>query len=410
MDRMTQPEKVLVLLYRYRTVDPSVKYSAPYEITQNGIGEVLGISRSHVSVILGKLEKEHLVESFMATLDSVPRGTRCRKVYQLTRDGESRCRGIFDDLGMSEDNASFELVPHNINHCRPEAFDSLPDEDRDLLGALMLMRMPVHFETLPRGRDHPLLSVDVKGFVAIRPKVCRTYIERADPHEIARWHSVAADLCASMSSDPTERLVHLIRGNRRREAIKLILCDPYSVMDRPTAEVTCLMDELDLETDDHPLAWIAAFCAVRLNDTKRARSLLEHVGEAEREWIECELLLAEGKKGVALDRSLECYDGSIEAAMALGKSMAANSRHAEAVIFLRHARKGMMEKGCLFRLDEELVWEADSYLAMGDRKAASALTEAAACAVKDEHTGRILMDKAKALVSENLVGLQGVHV
>ncbi len=409
-DNMTQSEMLVVFLNKYRDVNVHSRFAAPYEITQNGIGEALGISRSHVSVLLGKLEREGMVEGCRAYVRFAPSGSNYRKVYTLTSVGERMCREILEREGVSERDAEDMLMPMNINHCRPDAFDALPQEDRDLLGALMVLKSPMPCAQLPMGRKHPLLPVDVKGFVSIHPKVRRMYLDRASKVETVRWHALAADLCVQAEGGTVERLYHLYNGNRKKEAMKLALCDPYTIMDRPSREAARILDELDMDTDDNPLAWIASLCAIRSGLLDVARRSIRRAEADKRAWLECELLLAEGDKGAALDRALDEYDGSAWTAMALGKCMASNSRHSEAVVFLRKARRCMIESGCLFRLDEELIWEADCYLAMGNREAAAKLMESAACAVTDDRTGRVLMRRARILASEDLVCLQGVHV
>ena len=410
MSEMTQSEMVIVFLNKYKDVNLHSRFAVPYEMTQNGIGEAIGISRSHVSVLLGKLEREGIVRGTRAYVRFAPSGSNYRKVYFLTSIGERACKEILEKQGVSERDAPDVLMPLNINHCRPQAFDDLPQGDRDLLGALMLLKAPMPCTELPQGRKHPLLPVDVKGFVSIHPKVRRIYLDRASKTETVRWHALAADLCVLANGGTVERLSHLFKGDRKKEALKLALCDPYTIMDRPSREAARILDELDAGTEGNPLAWIASLCAIRCGLLDVAERSMRRSEANKRAWLECELLLAEGEKSIALDKALDEYDGSGDMALALGKCMASNSRHSEAVVFLRKARRCMVESGCLFRLDEELVWEADSYLAMGDRETAARLLESAACAAIDDRAGKLLMRKARVLSSEDLVCLQGVHV
>ncbi len=408
--KMSQPEMVVVFLSKYRGVNLNSRFTIPYEMTQSGIGECLGISRSHVSMILGKLERNGIIRGCKATVRFAPSGSCSRKVYVLTEAGEEMCREILERKGVSEAEAADALVPSNINFCKTESFDALPPEDRDILGALMVINEPVPVEALPLGRRHPLVPIDVRGFVAIRPEIRRRYLGRARALEISRWHALAADICAAMDGSPVERLCHLYRGNRRKEALKLAQCDPYTMVDRCTRESARILEALDAETDDSPLAWAAALCSIRTGELDCAGRAVRRAKEEERRWLECELLLAEGDKGGALEKALDGYDSTAHTAIALGKCMASNCRHSEAVVFLRKARRCMTESGCLFRLDEELIWEADCYLALGEREAAAKLMESAACAVRDDRAGRLLMRKARVLASEDLAGLQGVHV
>ena len=411
MDQITQSQKVMLHLYRYRTVDPYVKYMASYDMTQSGIGECLGISRSHASVVVGKLEKEGLLESVSATLSNAPpTGPLTRKVYKLTHEGLARCRELMDELGM-EEGSPLPIVPRNINHCRTDSFDSLPDRDRDFLGCLIVLEMEVSLQMLPEGRDHPLVPIDTKGHVSIRKRTRELYMGRASPDELARWHSLAADFCADHGGTEAERMTHLILGRRRKEAVKYALCNGYALMDSPDRNLAKLMDELDSDTDGNPLAEIVTLCYIRLGMTHEARGSLSRMREGPLSGaMESELLLAEGRKSDALDKALESYNSDTATAIALGKCMAANSRYGEAAVFLRRARMCMMETKCLFRLDESLTWEGDCYLALGKKMLAKRLTEAAACAAKDDHRGRALQNKAESIDSEDLVDLQSVHV
>lgn len=411
MEQLTQSQKVMLHLYRYRTIDPSVKYMASYDMTQSGIGECLGISRSHASVVVGKLEKEGLLESVNATLSNAPpTGPLTRKVYMLTHEGLMRCRELMAELGIAE-GSPLPIIPRNINHCRTDSFDMLPKKDRDFLGCLMVLEMDVTLRMLPDGRDHPLVPIDTKGRVAIRRQTRELYTSRASPDELARWHSLAADFCADNRGSERERMTHLILGRRGREAVKYAICNNYALMDSPDKTLAKLMDALDSDTEGNPLAEIVTLCYIRLGMTREAGASLSRMKEGPlRGAMESELLLAEGRRSDALDKALECYNSDTATAIALGKCMAANSRYREAAVFLRRARMCMMETKCLFRLDESLAWEGDCYLALGEKMLAKRLTEAAACAAKDDHRGRALLNKADSIDSEDLVGLQSVHV
>ena len=57
MRNITQAERVLIHLYSYRHLDESERHGVPFDITQDGVGESVGISRSHASLILGKMER-----------------------------------------------------------------------------------------------------------------------------------------------------------------------------------------------------------------------------------------------------------------------------------------------------------------------------------------------------------------
>ncbi len=410
MDRITQSERVLMHLYSFRHLDPSERYGIPFDVTQDGIGEAIGISRSHASLILGRMSKEGLVTNGQATVGSVVGGTTVRKVYFLTQKGLSECARLLEVHG--DGSGPDSVFPRNINHCRSDVFDSLRREDRDLLGCLMVLRVPVRVSQLPRGRDHPLVPVDTKGFVHLKPATREWYIGRAGETEVRRWHSLAADWCSDHGVTAKERLLHLILGGRWREAARLAWEWRFWLMDDPDAELMEALDRMDSATGDGSLSPFISFCFTRLGDTARARKAMERssMEPGERGALEAEILLAEGRKDMALDMALECYGSDVSTCMALGKCMAANGRHSEAVVYLRCARRRMNDAGCLFRLDEALEWEGESYMVLGEHRLASRLVGAAAVITRDSARSRALRTRSEVMASKDPVAPECVQV
>ena len=406
MKELTQAERTMMHLYRYRFFNMDAEKVAPYELTQDGIGEALGISRSYASLIVSRMDKEDLLRMGRMTVadDS---GRNLRKIYLLNKKGEERCRTLIE--GRDPD----DILPRNINHCRTDCFDALGQADRDLLGALMLIDSPVHFRQLPGGRSIPLLPVDPNGLVSIRKKTRKLYIDRADAETLRRWHSIAADWCTDNGVGIDERILHLVESKRLREAAKLVMSNRYSIMDAPVPGTVDAIDRLSLSLGTDELTAVTAFAYLRLGMVARSRQVAERMRVADaclKGALMSEILLAEGRKGDALERALDVYCADVSTAMALGKCMAANGRHAEAVVYLRKARRCMTESGCLFRLDEALQWEAESYLSLGNVDLASHLMEAAYCSAKNPGLSEALRNRADVVASEDGVGLQGVHI
>ena len=406
MKDLTQAERAMMHLYRYRFFNMDVERIAPFELTQDGIGEALGISRSYASLIVGRMDREGLLRMGRSAVAN-DNGRNPRKIYMLSKEGEERCRKLID--GREPD----DLLPQSINHCRTDRFDSLDREDRDLLGALMLIDSPVHYRQIPGGRSVPLLPVDPKGIVSIRKKTKRLYIDRADPETLRRWHSIAADWCADNGAPVGERLLHLVRAERNREAARLAVSNRYAIMDSPDPETAGAVDRLSVVLGMDELSTIAALSYLRMGMVPKAKSAAERVTDKDsctRDALMAEVLLAEGRREEALEQALDTYCADAATALALGKCMAANGRHSEAVVYLRKARRCMTDSGCLFRLDEALQWEAESYLELGNPSLAAGLMVAAYCSAKDPGLVDRLRNRADVVASEDGVGLQGVHV
>ena len=412
MDKMTLARRVLLHLHRYMHIDLTSQYEAPFEITQDGIGAAVGISRSHASLVLGRLERDGMVESVQATVSAGPTCTSVRKVYRITPKG---LEGYGEAVrAAAEEGLDPELlVPRNINHCRTDAFDALARPERDVLGSLFLIAGPVDACTLPQGRRQPLVPLDSRGRVAIRDETRRRYTARASPEELRRWSSLAADWCAENGRPAGERIRHLAAAGRMREAARLAMDNAYAVMDGADRAVTDALDAVDEACRDGRLSAVVAFCYVRLGDPARARAAAARMDGSDpclSGALEAEILLAEGKKAMALHEALECYCGDTATALALGKSMAENGRHSEAVVFLRRGRNSMRETGCLFRLDEALRWESESYMVLGKTELASKLMEIASYAAMDWALGERLRVRAEVMASQDRVRSECVHV
>ena len=75
-----------------RAYDPEqCYYTAPFDLTQDGIASGLGITRAHATRVLNELEKRGLVE---ARLNHVIGGCRRRKVYFPTPAGMAAKREL----------------------------------------------------------------------------------------------------------------------------------------------------------------------------------------------------------------------------------------------------------------------------------------------------------------------------
>lgn len=405
MEHLTQAQRVMLHLYRYRYYDMDGFDDAPFDVTQDGISEALGISRSYSSLILGRMRRDGIVTSSRSMVINKT-GRVSRQVYALTESGLRRCDSL-----IGERDADV-LLPRTLNHCRTTDFDRLAEEDRDVLGSLILIRTPVHFSQTPKGRNQPLLPIDASGMVFIRADTRRTFRDRADPETLRRWHSLAADWCADNMAPVDERIEHLTDAGRNTEALKLTLGNRYHIMDNPRHETAAALDRLAASTGDRGLSAIAAFCYMRLGRMSKARRSLSRLGQSDpclRGALMAEILLCEGRPAEALEKALDVYRGDVPTALALGKCMATNGRHSEAVVYLRRCRNCMTETGCLFRLEEVLRWEGESYLALGRRDLAAKLLGAASCATRDDRASMALRDRARS-VSEDGVGPDGVHV
>ena len=108
--KVTRQDQVVLYLYKYVNV-PRNGYEMPPTMTQDGIACALGLSRSHVSNILGILEGKGLVEHEYAHSG----GSRSRRrIYHLLPMGLTEVPGIrrrMESCGMSPDEFCRDTYP-----------------------------------------------------------------------------------------------------------------------------------------------------------------------------------------------------------------------------------------------------------------------------------------------------------
>lgn len=83
---ITFHDKALALLYRYRDIRSDIQYGAPYEMTQDGIANTLRISRSHASIVLGRMEDAGEISFTQCTVKGSTRMHK-KRIYFLTELG-----------------------------------------------------------------------------------------------------------------------------------------------------------------------------------------------------------------------------------------------------------------------------------------------------------------------------------
>jgi len=83
---ITFHDKVLALLYRYKDIQSDMQYGAPFDLTQDGIANTLRISRSHASIVLGRMEDTGEIAFTQCTVKGSNRVHK-KRIYYLTESG-----------------------------------------------------------------------------------------------------------------------------------------------------------------------------------------------------------------------------------------------------------------------------------------------------------------------------------
>ncbi len=190
-------------------------FDAPFEVSQDGIGEALRISRAHAAIELKKLKEANTV---VERISHIRAGAVKRKVYFLTSSGEEKARNLKDFATRQ----GIEILPLlDLRKCKgEELWTQLNPELRSLLAKAVVFRKPFKRAALPQANIN-LLPEDRKGMVdlplALRSSIL-TLMEKAVLREA---HSFAADYWLS-EGDYVERLHHLLEANRSMEAQMLL--------------------------------------------------------------------------------------------------------------------------------------------------------------------------------------------
>ena len=93
----TRQEQIMIHLYGQ--AGRGNRYEMPYETTQDGIAEAIGISRGHVSVEMRKLEEKGLVTHLQRHAYTDRRRTRAHRMcYKLETPGILTVMDILESL------------------------------------------------------------------------------------------------------------------------------------------------------------------------------------------------------------------------------------------------------------------------------------------------------------------------
>ncbi len=190
-------------------------FDAPFEVSQDGIGEALRISRAHAAIELKKLKEAGTVTERIAHIRA---GPVKRKVYFLTEAGEGKARNLKDFASRQ----GIEISPLlDLRKCKGEdLWAQLNPDSRLLMAKAAVFRKPFKRSALPQ-TTVSLLPEDKDG-IAELPESLRISIPALlDKNALREAHSFAADYWLG-EGDYVERLHHLLQANRSLEAQMLL--------------------------------------------------------------------------------------------------------------------------------------------------------------------------------------------
>ena len=209
---------------------PAESFNIPFDLTQDGIASVLGISRAHASLELKKLKELGKIDDWRGRV----RGTGNKRiVYYLLPDGvrdADLLRKRFEESGIMVE----ALL--DMKKCDPGVmWGSLSAKDKETFGRACVFRIFIPREKLP-DTTTGVIPVNQDGEISINSDVREKYLSLAAPDDIKFWHSQAADHFIETDEDQ-ERLYHLMKAGRNTEACKFLIKNSETFLFNPTDDL-----------------------------------------------------------------------------------------------------------------------------------------------------------------------------
>lgn len=282
MTDFTIGERLLLHLYRYRSLDQNEIYNIPWELTQDGIATTLCISRAHASLELKKLKNKNRVTEYQA---HVKGGKVKRYVYYLNNDGLVAA----SDVQKKADDAGVDVKTLLDLKCQDptKAMDRMTAKDRRALGCACAFRVPVPLSIFQE-HERSIIPSDASGRTVISKDVRERYLSAAPEDDRREWHSFAADQWLDNRVELsgydegfrfTERTYHLLMAGRKMEACKYISANIYDLMYIDDREFLDALLTISAPPEKNVLDVLALTCEIAINvsDYKVARETAERL-------------------------------------------------------------------------------------------------------------------------------------
>jgi len=390
MENATIRERALLHLNRFPNMTPSEVFNVPFDLTQDGIASVLGISRAHASLELKKLKETGKIDDWQAHIKGS--GSK-RRVYYILPDGVADAETLRKKLEKSGVSVDALL---DMKRCDPGImWESLSARDKETFGLACVFRVPVPRKSIPE-TNTGVIPADFSGMTCISDAVREKYISLADPEKIKVWHSRAADWWIDKNEDQ-ERLYHLVKAGRNTEACKLTVRMSESfIIENPNEDLLAIIKEMAVipkytESIYNIRAKIALECS-DTNDALFCADILADFLTDDADIIRAEAYLLSGnaEKGFVLASSVFNKRPSSRAALIAAKCLFKLKKYDEASGLLTSAREVLSDNNDATGIDDILMLRAGIAYDMGRTEdALSYLSKAKKVSRKDRTKERI---------------------
>ncbi len=248
---LTVAERIILHLSQYSKLQDN--YDVPIDVSQDGIAAALRISRAHAAIELKKLKDGQEV---MERLAHIRRGKTKRKVYFLVPKGEARA-GKIKEFAISE---GIEIMPLlDLKKCAGEdLWKSTDGQFRPILAQACVFRKAFKRSVLPE-TSISLLPTDRNGMVEMPEDLRDSIVRLQGKEDLRMYHSFAADYWLK-DGDNRERLYHLIRSGRLREAEMLVAARGQHLVSVADEDLFSIISALENPSDKyrHKVLFFAA--------------------------------------------------------------------------------------------------------------------------------------------------------
>ena len=228
ISRITVADRILLHLMNFRISAGAI--TVPFDLTQDGIATVIGITRAHASVELKKMDKEGYLCIWKSHLPGCPSK---RLSYVLTPKGFEKAGELskmLKERGIAKDAL---LSPERCNPV--QMWNSLCDEDREIMGMACVLRVGIPVTALPKMK-YGTVPRDKAGLVSIPKTVATNFLAFANAESLKKWHAWAAEYWLD-HGNCTERLFHLVCAGMNPEAGLCITVNRRLFAEDPTPDM-----------------------------------------------------------------------------------------------------------------------------------------------------------------------------
>jgi tetratricopeptide (TPR) repeat protein len=372
IENATVRERALLHLSRFPDVNPNEMFNVPFDLTQDGIASVLGVSRAHASLELKKLKEAGKINDWQAHVKGS--GTK-RMVYYLLPDGAAEAVMLwkrFESSGLAVE----ALL--DMKRCDPEImWESLNAKDRETFGLACVFRVSIQRKTLPETTTG-VIPADFFGNTSISENIRNNYLSHADSEKIRVWHSRAADWWMDKGDDEQERFYHLVKSGRNTEAGKLIRKMADDFLENPNEDLLAILKEMMVipkyaESVYTIRARVAIEC-MDIDDALVCADAITRFSAKDADLVRAEAYMLSGnaEKGFDLASSLFEKDPSSRAALISAKCLFRMKKYEEASKFLAVSSEVLYCNNDATGIDEILILRAG--IAYGRGKADESLS------------------------------------